>query len=227
MAFLGGFVNELGMGGAAESQSVEALFESMGHSALLGLCLMLLTAWVSSSSVMKKLTAVSSLDESAVNKAPVAPPSAADLIFSSANVLYLCFGMTGMMLIVNNNIARAFAIAAAIALVRFRIKVDSKILSMSLFYGVLTGMACGVGHVFVAYMLVLFFGVLQFVVLSTAKLAESKKSVVAATLSAGDDIAVSGVLASEITPSISEGIAANASSVLSSSQSPVVDRQWS
>ncbi len=137
-------------------------FQLMGHSALLGLGLMLLTAWVTSNSSNK------------ADKADREAGSPADLIYSSANVLYLSFGMTGMMLIVNNNIARAFAIAAAIALVRFRIKVDTKILSMSLFYGVLTGMACGVGHVLVAYILVLFFGLLQILVLMAVKVVEHR-----------------------------------------------------
>ena len=69
------------------------------------------------------------------------------MVLGSANVLFLCFGMTGIMILVNNNLARAFAIGAAIAVIRFRIKFDGKGLGSSLFFGVLVGMACGVGQV--------------------------------------------------------------------------------
>lgn len=147
---------------APETVDYLAAIKSLGHAALLGLVLMGLTAWFSGNSTVE----AASPDE------PM--PSPAERIFSAANVLYLCFGMSGMMLIVNNNIARAFAIAAAIALVRFRIKVNSKILSMALFYGVLTGMACGVGHSYIGYVLVVFFGVLQLFVLTAARIAQKR-----------------------------------------------------
>lgn len=148
---------------SSEAINYMLAFQQLSHSALLGLLLMVLTAWVSKNSASVMAT---------TDELPMTP---SERIFSAANVMYLCFGMTGMMLLVNNNIARAFAIAAAIALVRFRIKVNSKILSMSLFYGVLTGMACGVGYVFIGYILVVFFGVLQLVVLAAAKLSDKKE----------------------------------------------------
>lgn len=124
--------------------------EALANSAILGILLMILVAWVSQMTAREK--------EAVPGEPPLKP---SDVVINSANVLFICFGMTGMMLIVNNNIARAFAIAAAIALVRFKIKVNSKVTSMGMFYGVLVGMACGVGHSFIGYALVLFFGVLQ------------------------------------------------------------------
>lgn len=75
----------------------------------------------------------------------------ADFVASSANVLFLCAGMTAVMILVNDNIARAFAIGAAVALVRFRIKMAGKFLGVALFYSVLVGMACGVSRVDIAW----------------------------------------------------------------------------
>lgn len=157
----GAFFQQLATGGV-ETVDYLAAVRSLAHAGFLGLLLMGLTAWVSGNSTVES----ASPNET--------PPSPSERIFSAANVLYLCFGMSGMMLIVNNNIARAFAIAAAIALVRFRIKVNSKILSMALFYGVLTGMACGVGHAYIGYVLVIFFGILQLLVLTAARIAQRR-----------------------------------------------------
>jgi hypothetical protein len=102
--------------------------------------------------------------------------SPAEIVLNSANVLFLSFGMAGVMLLVNNNLARAFAIGAAIALVRFRIKVSSKTLSMALFYGVLAGMACGVDRVHLAWGMVVTFGLLQLFVLFIAGLLSRKRA---------------------------------------------------
>lgn len=159
-----------GVGGMAAqmfSTNVEPVnfmtsLEALANSAALGMVLLCLTVWASHTTPSDRLE-------------PDQPkPTPSDIIINSSNVLFICFGMTGMLLLVNNNIARAFAIAAAIALVRFKIKVDSKIMSMSLFYAVLTGMACGVGYSFIGYILVIFFGVLQFIVLSAVKAAHAK-----------------------------------------------------
>lgn len=137
--------------------------EALGNSAILGILLMILVAWVSHLTAKEK--------DAVPGEAPLRP---SDVVINAANVLFICFGMTGMMLIVNNNIARAFAIAAAIALVRFKIKVNSKVTSMGMFYGVLVGMACGVGHSFIGYALVLFFGVLQLFVVYAIRFTRKK-----------------------------------------------------
>lgn len=89
--------------------------------------------------------------------------SYAELLLGSANVLFLCFGMTGIMILVNNNLARAFAIGAAIAVVRFRIKFNSQ--GSMLFFGVLVGMACGVGQIETAVGITVAYGILQGVVI--------------------------------------------------------------
>ena len=105
---------------------------------------------------------------------PAQALSYAELILGSANVLFLCFGMTGMMILVNNNLARAFAIAAAIAVVRFRIKMDSQGLSTALFFGVLVGMACGVGQVVTGGIMTVAYGILQMVVVFMMKASHRK-----------------------------------------------------
>jgi hypothetical protein len=145
--------------------------EYLAHSALIGAVLMLLLVWTSQTS--KKDGKSSSKDTKAM--------SSSEVLLNASNVLFLSFGMTGVMLLVNNNLARAFAIGAAIALVRFRVKFDSKSVGMSLFYALLTGMACGVGEVSTAYAIVGFYGVLQFCVVNAAKSidAREKKSVIA------------------------------------------------
>ena len=69
----------------------------------------------------------------------------------ASNLLFLCVGLTGLMLLVNDNLARAFAIAAAIALVRFRVKLDQKSVNASLLFAILAGMACGLNNIELAW----------------------------------------------------------------------------
>ena len=73
------------------------------------------------------------------------------LFLGASNLLFLCVGLTGLMLLVNDNLARAFAIAAAIALVRFRVKLDQKSINASLLFAILAGMACGLNAVELAW----------------------------------------------------------------------------
>lgn len=68
-------------------------------------------------------------------------------LFGTSNLLFLCVGLTGTMILVNSNMVRAFAIAAAIALVRFRIKLDGKSANASLLFGILAGVACGLNEI--------------------------------------------------------------------------------
>ncbi|MCM2323160.1 MAG: hypothetical protein NDJ90_07835 [Oligoflexia bacterium] len=86
-------------------------------------------------------------------------------LLASASVLFVCVGMTSVMILVNDNLARAFAIGAAIALIRFRVKMAGKFIGVGLFYAVLTGMACGLDRVDIAWSLALLFGILLAVIL--------------------------------------------------------------
>src|SRR3954468_13858624 len=92
------------------SISVPQELELMGHSAVIGGMLM---AFLYFALVRAKKTGKGDANPS-------------EILIAASNVLFMGFGMTGVMILVNNNLARAFAMGAAIALIRFRIKVDNK-----------------------------------------------------------------------------------------------------
>lgn len=148
-------------GAASLPISFQEAIVDMGHSALLGAALMLITVWASYQSVAPATSTA------------VIPPeeieTPAELVLSSANVMFICFGMTAVMQLVNNNLARAFTIGAAIALIRFKIKMNSKAINMGLFYGAVVGMACGVDAAVLGYVAVGFFGLLQVFTLLMSK----------------------------------------------------------
>jgi hypothetical protein len=87
------------------------------------------------------------------------------MIMGCANILFLCVGMTGVMILVNNNLARAFAIGAALALVRFRVSLEDKSMGANLLFGIIAGISCGLNEMPVAYILTGAYTFLQFVVL--------------------------------------------------------------
>jgi hypothetical protein len=141
---------------AAIALSPQQVFESLANSVILGVILMLITLWATN-----RVAKLSPADSKQAKKLG----GSHAILMSASNVLYLCFGMTGVMLLVNNNLARAFAIGAAIALIRFRIVIDSTCLGMALFYAVLNGVACGVDQPLVGWGMTVFFGISQFAVL--------------------------------------------------------------
>lgn len=142
------------------AQDMMEILTLVAHSVGLGIALMFITIITSTRNGAKSKTQE--------------PLTVNDVLFNSSNVLYLCVGMTSVMLLVNNNLARAFAIGAAIALVRFRIKMDSKNFAMCLFYGVIIGMAVGVEQVVLAYALTVVFGVLQASILLASKVVANR-----------------------------------------------------
>ncbi len=77
-----------------------------------------------------------------------------EMVFGAANLLFLSVGLTGLMLLISNNVVRAFGIIAAIAIVRFRIKLDQKSLNSSLAFAILGGLACGAAEFSLAWSLV-------------------------------------------------------------------------
>ena len=143
--------------------ALEYLVVSIG----LGIILMMLAVWSSKKIGIKLASNSASSGETAMPSklSKSMQSSYAELILTSANVLFLCFGMAGIMILVNNNLARAFAIGAAIAVIRFRIKFDNKGLASTLFFSVLVGMACGVGQVQTAIVMTLAYGVLQGIII--------------------------------------------------------------
>ncbi len=72
-------------------------------------------------------------------------------MISASNQLIMCVGVGGMMLLIEQNIVRAVVLFAALALVRFRVRVSEKSLSASFFFSVIAGMACGMGEMRLAW----------------------------------------------------------------------------
>ncbi len=184
----------------------------MGHSALLGAVLMLITVWASYQAVAPAAsTAVIPGEE---------PETPAELVMSSANVMFLCFGMTAVMQLVNNNLARAFTIGAAIALIRFKIKMNSKAINMGLFYGAVVGMACGVDAAILGYVAVGFFGLLQLATLLLSKAvhkATSKRKL----LASNSQIIGQQASASIITTTVTNTLASSLPAAPQATQAPI------
>lgn len=76
------------------------------------------------------------------------------LVLGISNLLYLCTGLTGVMILVNNNLARAFSIGAAIALVRFKIKLGQKSADSNILFAIACGIACGLNELNMSWLLV-------------------------------------------------------------------------
>jgi len=154
-----------------EAVPAELALQYLALSIALGIVLMIIAVW-SSKKIGQKLAISHTLaapDNSLLKETGKFEKSLrtsyVELVMSSSNVLFLCFGMTGIMILVNNNLARAFAIGAAIAVIRFRVKFDDKGLGSTLFFGVLVGMACGVGQVQTALVITTTYGILQAIII--------------------------------------------------------------
>lgn len=124
------------------------------HAVLVGAYLMALTWWVSSR--------IDGIDDDAEH------------VIRASSVMFVTIGVAAVMILVNNSLARAFAVGAAIALVRFRVKMEGKFIGMALLYGVITGMACGVDRLDVAWALSAIFGAMLGAVLVLRKFSLKK-----------------------------------------------------
>jgi hypothetical protein len=138
-AFVDQLTQNMGPGQAVPFNMVLIL---LAHSTVLGLILVLTTTFIADG--LNFSSGKNSGKETSREKQ-------AQKIIGVANQLFLCVGLTGVMLMVNNNLVRAFAIAAAIALVRFRVRLDKKSLNSSLLFAVLAGMACGLNELVIAW----------------------------------------------------------------------------
>lgn len=146
-----------------ETIPAELTYQYLGLSILLGLALMILAVWSSKKIGSRLGSKYGAIKNS--GKVETAPATFSELIMGASNVLFICFGMTGIMLLVSNNLARAFAIGAAIAVIRFRVKFDGKGTGSTLFFGVLVGMACGVGQTQTAVLITVAYGVLHSIII--------------------------------------------------------------
>ena len=122
---------------------IQQIFLRVGHAFSLGVLLMLATYLIS---IQHRRSRPSKPGQTTVQLTTLS-------LLGLSNLLFLCLGLTGIMLLINNNIVRAFSIVAAIALVRFRIKVDQNNLNASYLFAVLAGMASGLGEVHIAWIL--------------------------------------------------------------------------
>ncbi len=114
--------------------SLAQVAEIFGHSLLLGIVLTATTYWM--------LTHIGG---------EVKTKKKLKFVLGSSNILFLCVGITALMILVNNNLARAFAIGACLSLVRFRVKLAQKSLSSNFLFGIIAGIACGLQMMNVAW----------------------------------------------------------------------------
>jgi hypothetical protein len=122
-----------------------------GNSILLGLAL----TWVTYLVVCQ----AESDDED--EEGPLSPKDKYKLFLGASNILFMCVGLTGVMLLVGNNLARAFAIGAALALSRFRVKISKKSTGTHLMFGIISGIACGLDQLAIAWTCSIIYVVLQ------------------------------------------------------------------
>ncbi len=92
---------------------------------------------------------------------PVTERDKQKLFLGASNILFMCVGLTGVMLLVGNNLARAFAIGAALALSRFRVKINKKSAGTHLMFGIIAGIACGLDQLAIAWTCSVIYVVLQ------------------------------------------------------------------
>lgn len=119
-------------------QVIEYLPE-LGNSLVLGLLL----------SITSYLTGRAILDKTGKNFSK----KNVQLILASSNILYLCIGLSAVMILVNNSLARALSVGAAISLVRFRRKLGDKSNDSNILFGIIAGMACGLGVIDLAWII--------------------------------------------------------------------------
>lgn len=119
---------------------VQTIVELMGHSMAIGV--VMAGATLIAGNVIQKA------------KSPETPEQKLSHLFGAANILFLCVGLSGVMILVNNNLVRAFAAVSALALVRFRVKLDQKSLSISLLFAILGGMSIGLQEVMLGWIMI-------------------------------------------------------------------------
>ncbi len=138
------------------SLSTIDVVRALAHSTLLGIILVLSTYWIGRNLNKKALSTVFTSRDHLKE------------ILGAMNLLFLTVGLCGLMILINNSIYRAFAIIAAIALVRFRVKLDNNNLGSSVVFSIIAGMSCGVNEWTLGYLSVITYliliGIMMFIV---------------------------------------------------------------
>ncbi len=96
----------------------------------------------------------------------------AELVQSSAHVLFMCIAICCLIIVVDNNLARAFTLGAAIALIRFKTKLGEKTSSTALLFGILCGMSAGIAMSDIGWLLAILYGIVQFALVTGVALFE-------------------------------------------------------
>ncbi len=143
----------------AAQVDLSKLVTGLGHAMIMGILLVAVTAAASARVrriLDRKLTSVEPPPESPVLE-----------LMGWHNLLFLTVGLAGVMILISDSFLRAFAILAAIALVRFRIKIDNKSLGSSMIFAILAGMSCGVGESMIGYVSLVVYVLCLLVMLTT------------------------------------------------------------
>lgn len=114
----------------------------MGHATLLGFILTFTTYFIGT------------YLERAILKTRPSGKNLLEDVISATNLLFMTVGLCGVMLLISNNLLRALAVMASIAIVRFRVRLDYKTLGSAMLFAVLAGMACGAQELAIAYVTV-------------------------------------------------------------------------
>jgi len=153
---LTGLGNEIASSNSESNMELASLLYLLAHSIAIGVSLSVMTFFGTRTIYGKKETNTES--------------EIFQLMLGSFNLLLLCVGLTGVMILISNSIVRAFAIVAALALVRFRVKLDQKSLSASVLFAVLGGMSCGLTEVKLGWLMTAVYALISLALIVLMKL---------------------------------------------------------
>lgn len=137
----------------------------LGASIILGLVLVVVTFLSARGSAAFNPAKIKKVEKAAL----------VDRILGSANVLLCTVGLTSVLILVNDNVVRALSIFAAITLIRFRVKLDTKGLNASLMYSVIVGIACGLNEILIGGLITAVYAFLMIGLGATVSFLNSRK----------------------------------------------------
>lgn len=103
-----------------------------------------------------------------VKRSEGCPKERLKAIVASTNMLFFCVALTGVLLILDNSLMRAFIVVAAIAIVSFRVPIDSKGINSSILFAMLVGVSLGVREVTFALSMVVVYILLVNIIFAIA-----------------------------------------------------------
>lgn len=130
--------------------NINSVLYYLGHSLAISLILTFITYFVLSK----------------MSEYKTSPKKRNQLKLGSANIFFICLGLTVMMLLVGENLALAFALGGTLKLIQLRASLGPKKLTTNLFFAIIAGIACGVESIEIAWIITAFYIVLQFSLLA-------------------------------------------------------------